>query len=128
MIEHLLPRVGFGWTMRVCAFLFLGLLAVANVSVKSRLKPKRTPLGLHEFLVPFKERRFLMTTLGSFFFFWGVFLPMNFLILQARHNGMSLDLAGYLLAILNATRYDAGPSPLPFAFHFIPFHSICSTL
>lgn len=105
MIERLIPQIGFGWTMRACAFLFLGLLLIGNLTVVSRLKPKPTPFVVKEFLIPFKEPPFQMLALGSFFFFWGVFLPTNFIILEAEHYGMSVGLAGYLLAILNATRY-----------------------
>ena len=43
-----------------------------------------------------------MLTLSSFFFFFGLFIPINFIEVQAIENGMSVRLAGYLLAILNA--------------------------
>ncbi|GFF57400.1 LOW QUALITY PROTEIN: hypothetical protein IFM46972_10781 [Aspergillus udagawae] len=32
-VQHLLPQVGFGWTMRICAFLILGLLVIANLTI-----------------------------------------------------------------------------------------------
>lgn len=104
MIYRLIPTVGFGWAMRICAFIFLGLLIIANFTVESRLKPSRKPFLVQEFLDPFKEPAFRLVALGSFFFFWGVFLPTNFIILEAQKYGMSTELASYLLAILNATR------------------------
>ncbi|PWY76493.1 riboflavin transporter MCH5 [Aspergillus sclerotioniger CBS 115572] len=102
MIARLIPRVGFGWSMRAVAFLFLGLLAISNLTIRSRLPPKPTPVALNQFLVPFTELPFLCVALGSFFFFWGVFLPTNFIILEAQHDGMSHGLSEYLLSILNA--------------------------
>lgn len=91
--------------MRAVTFLFLALLIIGNLTIRSRLPPKPTPVAASQFLVHFKEPPFLFVSLGSFFFFWGVFLPTNFVILQAQHDGMSLNLSGYLLAILNAGRY-----------------------
>ncbi|PYI06402.1 MFS general substrate transporter [Aspergillus sclerotiicarbonarius CBS 121057] len=102
MIARLIPQIGFGWTMRTVAFLFLGLLIISNLTIRSRLPPQPTPVALSQFLAPFKEPPFLLVALGSFFFFCGVFLPTNFIILQAQHDGMSTNLSGYLLSILNA--------------------------
>ncbi|KAK4867870.1 hypothetical protein LT330_007529 [Penicillium expansum] len=102
MIDRLIPTAGFAWSMRAVAFLFFGLLIIGNLTIRSRLPPKPTPVAVNQFLVPFKEPTFLFVALGSFFFFWGVFLPTNFIIVQAQHDGMSLNLSGYLLAILNA--------------------------
>ena len=104
MIERLIPQIGFAWTMRACAFLFLGLLVIANLTVESRLKPNPTRFDIMDFFRPFEEIPFLCVALGSFFFFWGLFLPTNFIILEAQYYGMSTRLAGYLLAILNAAR------------------------
>lgn len=41
MVQHLIPIIGFGWTMRAVAFMFLGLLIIANLTIKSRLPPTR---------------------------------------------------------------------------------------
>jgi MFS family permease len=51
---------------------------------------------------PFKDLKFILVTLSSFLFFFGLFIPINFIEVQAIHSGMSTRLAGYLLAILNA--------------------------
>jgi len=104
MIGRLIPVIGFPWVMRTCAFIFLGLLIVASFTLESRNKPNPRPVVLKEFLSPLRERPFLYTTLGSFFFFWGVFVPFNFIILEGEHFGMTPELAGYLVAILNGTR------------------------
>ena len=104
MSEQLIPKVGFAWAMRSIAFLLLGLLIIANLTVKSRLKHRSKPFAISEFLRPLKEARFVFTALAAFFFFWGVFLPWNFITLQAEASGMSPYLAGFLLSILNAVR------------------------
>ncbi len=102
MVERIIARSGFGWAMRASAFLILGLLIYANFTIKSRLPPMPKPWRLLDFVTPFKELPFFLTVFASFLFFFGMFLPFTFIILSAEHDGMSVSLAGYLLAILNA--------------------------
>lgn len=82
MVSKLIPRVGFPWTMRACAFMILGMLVVANLTVKSRLAPKPRKLDIMEFIRPLREPAFALICIASFFFFFGTFLPFNFIILQ----------------------------------------------
>jgi hypothetical protein len=82
MVSHLIPRVGFPWTMRACAFLILGMLVFANLTVKSRLSPNPKKLVVMEFISPLREPAFCLICIASFFFFFGTFLPFNFIILQ----------------------------------------------
>jgi hypothetical protein len=79
-------------------------LIIANLTVKSRLKPRPRPLIIMEFIRPFGEITFLLVTLGSWFFFFGMFLPFTYIILQAQADGMSENLSNYLIPILNAAR------------------------
>lgn len=104
MVERLVQEVGFGWAMRISGFLILLMLLIANVTVKSRIPPSPKPFILMEFIHPLMEVPFLLLCIASFLFFLGLFLPINFIILQAEAVGMSAHLAGYLIAILNATR------------------------
>jgi hypothetical protein len=101
MVQHLIPKIGFGWTMRAVAFMFLGLLIIANLTIKSRLSPARRPFNFMELVTPFTERPFLLLALAAFFIYIGGFLPFNFLILQGEASGMSANLASYLVPILN---------------------------
>lgn len=104
MMQRLIPTIGFAWSIRSAGFLMLALCLFAQVLVKSRIPPKPKAFSIIDFLRPLQEYNFLMVTLGSFFFFWGMFLPFNFIIVQARTQGMSADLSSYLLAILNGAR------------------------
>lgn len=124
MASHLIPEVGFGWAMRICAFLILGLLLVAMLTVKSRLPPKPRAFELKVFWEPFLDTRFNLVTISSFLFFMGLFIPINFIEVQAAASGMSTRLAGYLISILNAARY-ATPSILAHRnAQLLMFHSI----
>jgi MFS family permease len=104
MLTRLIPRIGFGWSMRTVAFMFLGMMVITITTTKSRLTHTKKPIQLMEFIHPLKEPPFILLTMGSFLFFFGTFLPFNFLILQAQEEGMSTGLSNYLLSILNAAR------------------------
>ncbi|KAI1373407.1 major facilitator superfamily domain-containing protein [Hypoxylon crocopeplum] len=102
MVQHLIVDVGFGWAMRITAFLILGLLVFGNIAVKSRLPPVRKPFALQEYLAPFLEIPFLLLAIGSFFVYVGAFLPFNFIIVQAKEAGVETNLTNYLVPIINA--------------------------
>ena len=105
MIDHLVREVGFGWTIRISAFLILALLVIGNLTVTSRLQPTPRPLGLRQYFTPLKELPYLLTTIASFLFYLGLFLPINYVQVQATTYGMSPSLAAYLIPILNGARY-----------------------
>ncbi|KAF4919343.1 MFS transporter asaE [Colletotrichum viniferum] len=102
MMSKMIPQVGFPWAIRTVAFLFLFLLSIACLTVKSRLPPRPRPFVLQEYLDGFRQPAFAITIFGLFLFFWGMFLPFNFVILQARAQGMDENLVIYLLPIMNA--------------------------
>ena len=55
MVSKLVGEVGFGWTMRICAFLILGLLIITNLTVRSRFPPMPKPVKLADFVKPLQE-------------------------------------------------------------------------
>ncbi|KAF7594357.1 hypothetical protein BBP40_009592 [Aspergillus hancockii] len=102
MVARLIPIVGFGWTMRICGFLSLGLLVIANCTVQSRLQHKRKPFRPFDFVRPLRELPFVLTTAGTFCVYWGLFLPFAFIPTQAERYGMSSYMSSWLIPILNA--------------------------
>ncbi|MCJ1265419.1 hypothetical protein MMC22_005296 [Lobaria immixta] len=102
MIKKLVAEVGFAWSMRIAAFFILALLIYSNLTLKSRLPPTRKPWSLKEFIDPFRERTYSLVVVASFLFFFGMFLPFTYIVLEAEYYGMSANLAGYLVSILNA--------------------------
>ena len=69
MVVRLIPEVGFGWSMRICAFLILALLTFANLTVRSRIQPSRRPFSVMAFVRPLKEPSFTLLTAAIFFFY-----------------------------------------------------------
>ena len=109
MVDHVIDQAGFPWAMRSAAFLLLALLIYANLTVRSRLPPSPKPWSLMEFILPFQELPFLLVVSTSFLFFFGMFLPFNYIILSAEYHGMSQRLAAYLVPILNAGKKPPSP-------------------
>ncbi len=129
MVVHLLPKVGFSWTMRICAFLILGLLIVTNLTISSYLQHKPRSFKLSQYIGPLRELNFLLMCICSFFLYCrrdvlpteneakcqigGMFVPLNYIVTSAIHDGMSITMAFNLIPILNGARYARTPSLKP---------------
>lgn len=100
-LEHLLNSLGFDWAIRVCTFINLALLVIALPTVTSRLPPTPKPVSVMDHIRPLKEGPFLMLSGGCALFYLGMYLPFNYIIVQAEYEGMPAGLAGYLIPILN---------------------------
>ncbi|KAF7182468.1 hypothetical protein CNMCM7691_002038 [Aspergillus felis] len=102
MIQRLIPEVGFGWAMRAGAFVILFLLIIANLTIRARLPPSPRPLSLSALTKPLREKKMLLVTAGFTLLTFGMYIPIDFLVSEGLSNGISANLAQYLLAILNA--------------------------
>ena len=69
--QQLLPRVGFGWTVRTMAFVILFNAAVILSIARVRLTPRRTG-PLIEWSA-FKELPYTLFCIGMFFNMWAVY-------------------------------------------------------
>lgn len=65
MVQQLLPKVGFPWTMRALGFIQLGLLIICNIGIKPRVPPRRT--GSLVDWESFKEAPYVLFAAGMFF-------------------------------------------------------------
>ncbi|CAI4215868.1 unnamed protein product [Parascedosporium putredinis] len=75
MVSRLIREVGYGWAMRICAFLILGLLVVANLTIRANHPPRPQRMTRTQLAKPFRE---------------------------TEYAGMKENLVQYLLPILNA--------------------------
>ena len=64
----------------------------------------KRPFRFMDFVDPLFELPFLLTSIASFLFYFGMFIPFTYIIVSGTANGMSTRLAGYLVPILNAAR------------------------
>ncbi|KXH26798.1 major facilitator superfamily transporter [Colletotrichum salicis] len=102
MVTRLIKSLGYPWAMRICAFMILGLLIIANLTVKALHPPRPQKISMDQIIRPFKEYEFVCLVIGFFLFTYGIFVPINYIQVQALEAGMDPNLAQYLVAILNA--------------------------
>lgn len=102
MVTRLIDQVGFGWAMRICGFLILGLLIIANLTVRAFHPPRPQKITPEQLMKPFHEPEFVLLIIGFFLFTYGIYVPINYLPIQALAAGMDTNLIEYLIPILNA--------------------------
>ncbi|KAL6898522.1 MFS general substrate transporter [Trichoderma evansii] len=102
MVTRLIKEVGFGWAMRICAFLILGLLIIAILTVEAFNPPKFQPITMKRMVAPFTEVQFACVCMGLLLFTFGLYVPINFISVEAAAGGMDPNLVLYLIPILNA--------------------------
>ncbi|KAI9811784.1 MAG: hypothetical protein M1826_003095 [Phylliscum demangeonii] len=77
IVQQLLPRIGFPWTVRVLAFVSLAIAVVTNVFSRPRLPPRRSG-PLIEWAA-FKEAPYVLFSLGMFLILWGLYIAFYFI-------------------------------------------------
>ncbi|TVY91703.1 Fujikurins efflux protein [Lachnellula willkommii] len=102
MISRLIPRIGFPWAMRSSAFLVLGLLIIANLTIASRVPPDPRPVSKKILLGPFVDLKLMLVNVGFLLMTLGVFIPINTIAVESLQHGLSFTLSHYLVATLNA--------------------------
>lgn len=102
MLQNLFPKVGWGWATRILGFIYVALLIVANLLIKSRLPPRLGGSVLPDLRI-FRDRAFALTTVAVFFEEWGLFIPISYLTSYALSSGaFSQTFAYQMIAIFNA--------------------------
>lgn len=69
MLQDLFPKVGWGWATRIQGFVFVVLLVLANLLVRSRLPPRPNQSIMPDFMI-FRQLNFALVTAGTFFMEW----------------------------------------------------------
>ncbi|KAL2865520.1 MCT family MFS transporter [Aspergillus lucknowensis] len=129
MVTRIISILDFRWAMRICAFTSFFLLLITNTTVRSYLRHQRKEPLCHplDFLRPLREIPFILTCAGTFFLYWGLFLPFAFIPTQAQRYGMPTYLASYLLPILNAGSIFGRILPSYIADHIGRFNTMILT-
>ena len=114
MLQRLFPLVGFRWATRILAFIFLFLLSIANLLIRTRLTPRDRrkqgekdipPTNISKDIWPdfriFKNAVLSLTTAGVFFIELALFIPISYISTYALYYGVSPTFSYQLLSILN---------------------------
>lgn len=100
VVMRLLPRVGYGWTMRTLGLISLVTLIPCLIFFKQRLPPRRSGPLLE--LAAFKELPYLLFAVGMFLNFWGLYVGFFYVGSFSRNIiGVSETVSIDLLLVMN---------------------------
>ncbi|KAI0741766.1 monocarboxylate permease [Daedaleopsis nitida] len=135
MLQHLIPRIGFGWAVRVIGFIMMACFIVACLTIRTRL-----PLTGHISwrsaidLGGFKDIRYILAAVAGFVLFYALFIPYVYIQIYANFRGVPPSISNYLLAILNAMNIPSRVLPGILADRcgplkvFVPATAMCTIL
>ncbi|KAL5688266.1 hypothetical protein EMGR_001011 [Emarellia grisea] len=72
MVQHLLPQVSFGWTMRIIAFLIMGLLVIASLTISSQFRHAPRPFSVMHYRGPLWKLNLDLLCVASFFMYFPI--------------------------------------------------------
>ncbi|CDO77908.1 hypothetical protein BN946_scf184692.g6 [Trametes cinnabarina] len=99
----LVPRIGFGWALRVVAFILTVCLALACLTIRTRLPPSKDLSWRKAIdLGGFRDPRYTLAALGSFLILFAFFVPYTYIQIYATFRGVPPHIGKYLISILNA--------------------------
>ncbi|KZT18941.1 MFS general substrate transporter, partial [Neolentinus lepideus HHB14362 ss-1] len=112
MLQRLIPAIGFGWAVRVSAFVSLTCLTVSCITIRGRL-PHKGHIAWMSFvdLGGFRDLKYTLTAIGSFLTFYALFIPFFYIQVYGTYEGVSTRLAKYLLPIMNAASFPSRVLP-----------------
>ncbi|KAL2678827.1 hypothetical protein Neosp_009579 [[Neocosmospora] mangrovei] len=100
IFQQLLPRLGFGWTVRILGFVNLGLSALSIAFMRSRLPP-RTSGPLLE-LSAFKDVTYTLCCVAMVLNFWAVYFAFYYVGVYSRSViGLTTNESITVLLIMN---------------------------
>lgn len=88
MLNRLILQIGFASAVRATAYVILGCLTIANLTIRPRLpamkdRPVEMQLPKPDIKKILRHPAYLFALAGGFFVVWGMFLP--FFYLQSEH-------------------------------------------
>ncbi|KAH7921639.1 MFS general substrate transporter [Leucogyrophana mollusca] len=104
MISKLLPKIGFAWTVRVCALIVLVCYIIATFTIKTYRPTKPLPDSVFKILdfSAFRDLRFTFFTVGAWLSMFSVFNPYFYIAEYSTAMQGPSGLSAYLLAIICA--------------------------
>ncbi|KDQ19991.1 hypothetical protein BOTBODRAFT_142625 [Botryobasidium botryosum FD-172 SS1] len=99
--RKLIPLVGFRWTVRILGFILLGMLTIANLTMRRRLPARPVDGGLLN-LRAFKFAPYTIWCISTIFTLLGLYTCLTYIDVAAASIGVNPDLSFYLISIANA--------------------------
>ena len=102
MLQSLIPKIGYGWSIRILGFLLLLLAVPANLFLRSRLPPSKEPFRLVPDLTAFKNPSVALCALGMFLMEMALFVALAYISSYVTAHGQGVFFGFTINAILNA--------------------------
>ncbi|RDW91297.1 MFS monocarboxylate transporter-like protein [Coleophoma crateriformis] len=122
IFHKLQPKIGFGWTTRVIAFIMLAMFCISSSVMRVRSQPKTARALLD--LSAFHDSTFLLFSGAMFFGFVGLYTPFFYIQVYALDKGVDSNFAFYLLSLLNVGSIFGRIIPNRLADHIGPLNVI----
>lgn len=88
LIQQLLPKIGFGWTVRIIGFIMVATNVITISFYRTRLPPRKS--GPIVEWAAFKEAPYALYCVASFLYFWGLYFAFFYVGSYGRDRlGMS---------------------------------------
>ncbi|KAK9236194.1 major facilitator superfamily domain-containing protein [Lipomyces kononenkoae] len=100
VVRALIPKVGFGWTLRVVGFICLLISTLAVLCLRTRFPRNKASRATMD-LSAFYDRRFTATACATFMIEWALQIPQAYFTSFALYKGVDPTLAYQMIAILN---------------------------
>ncbi|KAK2024140.1 major facilitator superfamily transporter [Colletotrichum zoysiae] len=126
IILYMAPKLGFPWAIRTVGFICAAASVLACLLLRKRLPPNRKGGGAID-LKALTEVNFGLTTLAVFLVEFAVFIPYTYICSYAIHQGIDLQRALLLNALLNVGAIPGRGLPGYVADRFGCFNVMCIT-
>lgn len=94
------PKIGFGWAIRIIAFLCAVLCILACVLLKTRLPPNKKAGASVDFRA-LKDIKYASTTVAVFMVEFAVFIPITYIASYGAYVGIEDTMSYLLIPFLN---------------------------
>ncbi|KAK2771667.1 hypothetical protein FQN53_004930 [Emmonsiellopsis sp. PD_33] len=110
IVQTLLPRIGYPWTMRVLGFFSLATLIPCFIFLRQRIPPRKS--GPLFDWAAFKDPRYSLFGVAMFLNFWGLYVAFFYISSYGRDIiGVSREKSIELLLILNGVGFGGRVAP-----------------
>ncbi|KKZ66448.1 hypothetical protein EMCG_07840 [[Emmonsia] crescens] len=104
IVQSLLPRIGYPWTMRVLGFFSLATLTPCFIFLRQRIPPRKS--GPFFDWPAFRETQYSLFAIAMFLNFWGVYVAFFYLSSFGRDIiGLSREKSIDLILMLNGVGF-----------------------
>lgn len=127
MIRNLLPKIGFGWTVRAIALVSLTLLGCAIIVLQAPQSPKQRRRLVD--MASLKDWPYICFVMGCFCLFLGMYTPFYYVQSFAISSGMTSEgVALYIVTAMNVSSIPGRIIPAFFAQRLGPMNMIIGTV